>query len=138
MQKFPSHRRFDLSDRAWNLVEFLLPGRRGQWGGIARDNRLFLNAVFRVIRTGAPWRDLPPDYGCWNNTHRLCSRWRKSGVRDRILDSLAAVPDFEWLIIDSTHCKARQHASGAVGGNQSTKRTKGGLNTKVHPGVGRR
>ena len=135
MQKPPSHRRFDLSDRAWSLVGFLVPGRRGQWGGIAKDNRLFLNAVFWVIRTGAPWRDLPPDYGCWSNTHRRFSRWRKSGVWDRILDSLAEAPDFEWLIIDSRHCKAHQHASGAVGGNQAMGRTKGGFNTKVHLGV---
>ena len=40
----------------------------------------FINAVFRIIRTGAPWRDLPPDYGDWKNTHRRYSRWRDRGV----------------------------------------------------------
>ena len=58
-----THRRHDISDRAWSLLEPHLSGQRGQWGGIAKDNRLFINAVFWILRTGAPWRDLPPDYG---------------------------------------------------------------------------
>ena len=57
-----THRRHDVSDRAWSLLEPHLSGQRGQWGGIAKDNRLFINAVFWILRTGAPWRDLPPDY----------------------------------------------------------------------------
>lgn len=60
--------RHDLSDHAWSLLEPHLPGQAGQWGGIARDNRRFLNAVFWILRSGAPWRDLPPDYGDWKNT----------------------------------------------------------------------
>lgn len=55
----PSHRRHDISDRTWELLEPHLPGREGVWGGIAKDNRLFINAVFWILRTGAPWRDLP-------------------------------------------------------------------------------
>ena len=64
---FP-HRQ-DISDRVWSLLEPHLPGRRGQWGGVGRDNRLFINAVFWILRTGASWRDLPSDYGDWKNTH---------------------------------------------------------------------
>ncbi len=63
-----SHRRHDISDEVWSLLEVHLPGRQGSWGGIARDNRQFINAVFWIMRTGAPWRDLPPDYGDWSNT----------------------------------------------------------------------
>ena len=70
METTPAHRRHDISDHVWELLEPLLPGRAGSWGGIARDNRLFINAVFWILRTGAPWRDLPPDYGDWKNTHR--------------------------------------------------------------------
>lgn len=58
-----SHRRHDISDRIWNLLETHLPGRKGTWGGRAKDNRKFINAVFWILHTGAPWRDLPPDYG---------------------------------------------------------------------------
>ncbi|WP_155117112.1 transposase, partial [Candidatus Protochlamydia amoebophila] len=49
-----AHRRHDISDRVWNLLEPHLPGKRGAWGGIARDNRTFINAVFWILRTGAP------------------------------------------------------------------------------------
>ena len=55
--------RHDMSDKVWNLLKPHLPGQRGQWGGIAKDNRRFLNGVFWILRTGAPWRDLPPCYG---------------------------------------------------------------------------
>ena len=65
-----SHRRHDISDQVWDLLSQHLPGRKGSWGGIAQDNRRFINAVFWIMRTGAPWRDLPPDYGGWSNTHR--------------------------------------------------------------------
>ena len=51
-----THHRHDISDHAWTLLEPHLPGQRGQWGGIAKDNRLFINAVFWILRTGAPWR----------------------------------------------------------------------------------
>ncbi|PPE03968.1 hypothetical protein HCUR_00503 [Holospora curviuscula] len=59
--KVGAHRRHDMPDRIWSLLEPRLPGRKGFWGSIAHDNRLFINAVFWILRTGAPWRDLPPD-----------------------------------------------------------------------------
>ena len=88
MQTLPSHRRHDLNDHAWNLIEPHLPGQRGQLGGIARDNRTFVNAVLWIKRTGAPWRDLPPDYGDWNNTHRRFLRWSRKGVWEKITEIL--------------------------------------------------
>ena len=57
-----AHRRHDISDKVWNLLEPHLPGREGSWGGQAKDNRLFINAVFWIMRTGAPWRDLPAGF----------------------------------------------------------------------------
>ena len=68
--------RHDISDHAWSLLAPLLPGRCGAWGGRAKANRLFVNAIFWILRTGAPWRDLPPEYGGWKNTHRRFCRWR--------------------------------------------------------------
>ena len=55
--------RHDISDAVWSLLEPHLPGQRGQWGGIAQDNRRFINGVFWILRTGAPWRDLPRSTG---------------------------------------------------------------------------
>lgn len=54
-----AHRRHDISDKVWDLLEPHLPGRKGSWGGLAKDNRLFINAVFWILRTGSSWRDLP-------------------------------------------------------------------------------
>ena len=122
----PDYRRHDISDRTWDLLEPHLPGRKGAWGGVAKDNRLFINAVFWILRTGAPWRDLPPDYGHWKNVHRRFSRWRKSGVWERLMELLIEEPDYEWLMIDASHSKVHPHAAGAKGGNQMMDRTKGG------------
>lgn len=122
-----AHRRHDISDRVWYLLEPHLPGRKGSWGGVARDNRQFINAVFWILRTGAPWRDLPPDYGDWKNTQRRFCRWRDKGVWENLLEILIDEPDYEWLMIDASHIKVHPHGAGAKGGNQQMSRTKGGL-----------
>ena len=121
-----SHRRHDISDQLWGLLSPHLPGREGTWGGKAKDNRLFINAVFWILRTGAPWRDLPKDYGDWKNTHRRFCRWRDAGIWEELLEQLVTEPDYEWLMIDASHIKVHPHAAGAKGGNQDMGRTKGG------------
>lgn len=123
----PSHRRHDISDKSWALLEPHLPGQKGQWGRVAKDNRLFINAVFWIMRTGSPWRDLPPDLGGWSNTHRRFTRWRDKGIWANLLEVLIDQPDYKWLMIDASHCKVHPHASGARGGNEEMSRTKGGL-----------
>ena len=122
-----AHRRHDISDDVWLLLENQLSGRKNSWGGIAKDNRQFINAVFWILRTGAPWRDLPPDYGDWKNTHRRFCRWRDKGIWESLLEILVDEPDYEWLMIDASHIKVHPDASGAKGGNQEMSRTKGGL-----------
>ena len=121
------HKRHDISDRMWNQIGSYLPGRKGSKGREAKDNRLFINAVLWILRTGAPWRDLPPDYGDWKNTHRRFCRWRDRNVWQRLLEQVVDDPDFEWLMIDASHVKVHPHAAGAKGGNQEMSRTKGGL-----------
>ena len=59
----PVHRRHNISDATGALLEPHLPERNDLWVGIPEDNRRFINAVFWILRTGAPWHDLPPDYG---------------------------------------------------------------------------
>ena len=121
-----SHRRHDLSDRVWERLRPHLPGEAGKRGRPAQDNRRFLDAVFWVLRTGAPWRDLPPDYGGWKNTHRRFCRWRDRGVWAQLLEMVIDDPDFEWLMIDASYIKVHPHGAGARGGNQAMDRTKGG------------
>lgn len=120
------YHRHDLSDEAWERLERKLPGRRGMWGGIAQDNRRFINGVFWILRTGAPWRDLPPDYGDWKNTHRRFCRWRDKGIWEKLLESFSEEPELRWLMIDASHIKVHPHGTGARGGNQEMGRTKGG------------
>lgn len=118
--------RHDLTDRQWEVIKPHTIGNAGTWGGNARDTRLFLNAVFWVLRSGAPWRDLPPQYGDWKNTHRRFSRWRDKKVWARMLEALIDDPDFEWLMIDASHVKVHHDGTGAVGGSQDMACTKGG------------
>ena len=75
-----SYHRHDISAEVWALLSPHLPGQRGQWSGIAQDNRRFINAVFWVLRTDTPWRDLPPDYGKWGTVHQRFIRWLRKGV----------------------------------------------------------
>ena len=122
-----AYQRHDITDQAWALLEPHLLGREGTWGGVARDNRLFINAVFWILRTGAPWRDLPPTYGDWKNTQRRFCRWRDKGMWESLLTQLIVEPDYEWLMIDASHIKVHPHAAGARGGNQAMSVSKGGL-----------
>jgi putative transposase len=80
------------------------------------NNRLFVEAVLWLARTGAPGRDLPAEFGNWNSIFRRFRRWAKSGVWSRILEVLIEDPDLEHLIIDATIVRAHQHAAGAKGG----------------------
>jgi len=71
-----AHRRHGMTDAVWERLRPHLPGGKGKQGRPAHDNRRFIDAVCWILRTGAPWRDLPPDYGDWKNTHRRFRRWR--------------------------------------------------------------
>ena len=121
-----AHRRHDIKDDIWDKIESHLPGREGCVGRRAINNREFINAVLWVLRTGSPWRDLPPDYGDWKNTHRRFSRWRDRKVWESLLEIVITEPDMEWLMIDGSYVKVHPHASGAKKGNQDMSRTKGG------------
>jgi transposase len=99
-------------DPDWERIKELLPGRPGQHGGVAKDNRLFIDAVLWIGKTGAPWRDLPERFGDWNTVWKRFDRWTKNGVWQRLFEVLQD-PDLEWLILDSTIIRAHQHAAGA-------------------------
>ena len=109
-------RRYGLSDRQWETISGLLPGRVGSVGATAKDNRLFVEAVLWKYRAGVPWRDLPERFGDWNNVHRRFSRWAQGGVWDRMFEALTRDRDNEYLMIDSTIVRAHQHAAGAKKG----------------------
>ena len=67
--------RYTLSDAQWAAIEPLCPGKKADPGKTAKDNRLFLEAVLWIVRTGSPWRDLPQEFGNWNSVYRRYRRW---------------------------------------------------------------
>ena len=96
------YRRHDMTDTIWELLAPHLPGRPGKWDKVAKDNRKFINAVSWIIRTGAPWRDLPPYYGKWNTYAKRYRRWVKNGTWTKLLKIFANEPELEWLLIDAS------------------------------------
>jgi len=106
------HGRHELTDEQWKAIESRLPGREADPGRTAIDNRLFVNAVVFVARTGIPWRDLPERLGKWNSVWRRFDRWCAAGVWAELADVLGE-PDLEELYLDSTTIKAQHGASGS-------------------------
>lgn len=108
--------RLVLSNEQWNKMSGLIIGRPDQRGSTGRNNRMFVEGVLWIVRTGSPWRDLPEAFGEWNSVFRRFSRWSRKGVWQRMFEAMSNDPDFEYLIIDSTIVRAHQHASGAKRG----------------------
>lgn len=108
--------RLILQDVQWERMSPCLPGKMGDPGRSGADNRLFVEAVLWLARTGSPWRDLPGIFGNWNSVFVRFSRWSKDGVWDRLFAVMADDPDFEYVMIDSTIVRAHQHAAGKKGG----------------------
>jgi transposase len=135
-------RRHEITDEQWNAIRDFLPGKEGDPGATAKDNRLFVNAVVWIAKTGAPWRDLPERFGNWNSVFQRFNRWCKSGVFQTIMDKLQD-PDLGVLLLDSTIIRAHQHAAGAEGSSAAAEalgRSRGGFSTKIHvacDGVGK-
>lgn len=102
-----------LTNAQWSRIGELLPGKVGDPGRSAQDNREFVEAVLFVARTGIPWRDLPPKFGSWNSVYRRFARWSERGVWESLFAELSKGGDFEEVSIDSTAVRAHQHAAGA-------------------------
>ena len=115
--------RLVLSDAAWERMAPLIIGRPDQKGSTGRDNRMFVEGVLWIVRTGSPWRDLPEAFGDWNSVFRRFSRWSIKGVWWRIFEAMSDDPDFEYLIVDSTIVRAHQHAAGAKKGGLKIRRS---------------
>lgn len=109
--------RGDLSDAQWELVKGLMPGQRR--GGRWNDHRTTLDGMLWVLRTGAPWRDLPERYGPWKSVYHRFNAWRKDGTFDRILRALRIRLDkqgkIDWDLwcVDGSSVRASRAAAGA-------------------------
>ena len=114
-----NEQRFVVSDILWQRLEPHLPGKVSDAGATAKDTRMFLEAVFWRVRTGSPWRDLPPAFGHWNSQFRRFRRWAGAGVFERLFKAVSGDPDLEYALIDGTIVQVPQKATGAKGASTS-------------------
>jgi transposase len=146
--------RGDLSDEQWAVLEPLLPVTSGRGRPVVVSRRLLIDGIRWRVRTGAPWRDLPQRFGPWQTVYGLFRRWQRAGVWAQILTQLQTRADAAgrvvWEVnVDSTVCRAHQHAAGARRDGAGQKeppdgpgspepadhalgRSRGGLGTKIH------
>lgn len=123
--------RHELTDAQWQRIEPLLPGKASDPGRTAVDNRLFVNAVLYVLKTGIPWADLPPRYGKPNTVWKRFDRWSAAGVWQRIGQTLGdayLTRKHAEIQLDSTSVKA--HPTASTG-----RRLRDEKNTTPIPGV---
>lgn len=107
--------RFDLSDEEWAVIQPLLP-QQGR-GPRRKDDRTVLNGIFYILRTGAPWRDLPERYGPHTTVYNRYVRWGLRGVWRDIFEALARSCKDALIFIDSSIVKAHRAAAGSKKGN---------------------
>jgi transposase len=126
-------KRYEPSDAQWARIAELLPGKKGDRGRTAKDNRIFVDGVLWVLRSGARWCDLPERYGKWKSVHKRFTRWAKAGVWERMFAVLTKDRRNEYLMLDTSLVRAHQQAATGKGGqDQALGRSRGGLTTKIH------
>jgi transposase len=111
-------KRYELSDTQWRRIAGLMRGKAGDPGRAGADNRLFVNGVLWVLRSGARWHDLPERYGKWKTVHKRFTRWARAGVWEGIFTTLTADPDNDYLMLDTTLVRAHQQAATGKGGTK--------------------
>ena len=99
-----------INDGQWQQIEGFLPGRPDSVGVTAKDNRLFVDGVLWVLRSGTEWKDLPEEYGKWKTVHKRYTRWARSGIWKRVFQVLLDDPDNRYVMIDSTIVRTHQQA----------------------------
>jgi transposase len=119
--------RGDLTTTQWERLQPLLPPQKPHIGRPAHDHRTIINGMMWILRTGAPWRDLPERYGPWPTVASRFYRWQRAGIWERLFATLKRQADADgqlnWLLhfVDSTIIRAHQHAAGAKKGAQTPK-----------------
>lgn len=120
--------RGDMSNEQWARLQPLLPPEKPKTGRPALSHRQVLNGILWVLRTGAPWRDLPERYGKWPTIYSRFRRWQQAGTWTRLLSQVQALVDqqgeLDWDVhfVDGTIVRAHQHAAGAKKAPQKPKR----------------
>jgi len=126
--------RHKLRDDQWQKIKGLLPGKKGDLGVTAKNNRRFIDAALWIARTGGHWHELPQEFGKWNSVFQRYDRWSAKGIWENFFNAMVDDPDFEFVMMDATIIRAHQQAPGQRGGQetQDIGCSRGGLTTKVH------
>ena len=127
--------RHDILDEQWILIGPLLSlPPKDPRGRKPKDDRLMFNAILWIMKTGAPWRDLPDEFGPWQTVYKRFALWTKLRIWDVLFNSIVKNADYESIMLDSSYVKLHQHGCGAKGGQffQAIGKSKGGLTTKIH------
>jgi transposase len=111
--------RYELTEAHWRQIRDLLPGKAGDRGRTARDNRTFVNGVLWVLRSRAYWRHMPERYGNWKSAHKRFTRWARAGVWEEVFGVLTSDADNEYLMVDTTIVRAHQQAACGKGGTET-------------------
>lgn len=117
-------RRHEIKDQDWERIKDILPPENTGEGRPSKPNRTLLNGMLWKVKTGAPWRDLPPRFGPWQTVYSRFRLWSKADVFQKLFKSLTGDADLQETSIDSTSCKVHQHAAGAKKGPKMPKPTK--------------
>ena len=125
--------RYDLTDFEWSVIEPLLPNKPR---GVPRvDDRRVLNGIMWVLRSGAPWRDLPERYGPYTTCYNRFNRWRKKGIWDQLMGRYRRGLRRQHTD-DRQFQRPRSPACGGLkkgGPDRCMGRSRGGLTTKIMP-----
>src|SRR2546429_6211082 len=111
--------RHELTNMQWEQLQSLRPPKKPKTGRPAADHRRILNGILWLLRTGAPWRDLPERYGPWSTIASRFYRWRKAGIWAQLFAAVQQQADarvaLDWDVhyVDGTIIRAHQHAAGA-------------------------
>lgn len=106
-----------LTEAMWEKLAPLLPPERGGMGRPRFSNRLMVEAILWKHRAGAPWRDLPEDFGPWTSVYTRFDTWSRRGVWQDVLEWLRRDADCEAVMLDGTIARAHQHSAGQKGGS---------------------
>lgn len=112
-------KRYEVTDKQWGKIEHILPGKPGDRGRTGSDNRRFVNGCLWVLRSGAFWRHLPPEYGAWTTAHKRFTRWARAGVWERVFKVLLSDPKNDYVSIDSSIVRVHQQAAAGKGGTKT-------------------
>jgi transposase len=116
--------RHEISDADWERIKDMLPPENTGEGRPSKPNRDMLNGILWIAKVGAPWRDLPDRFGPWQTVYTRFRRWCKNDVFKKMFETLSSDADMQEVSIDSTSCKAHQHAAGAKKGAKIRRQTK--------------